>query len=337
MIQPPPARRLPPLNALRAFEAAARHLSFTKAAEELHVTQAAISHQVKALEEVLGMPLFRRLNRRLVLTDSGQRYLPPLREAFDMLQVATDRLRADEQAGALRLSVIPSFAAKWLLPRLPRFRQRHPEIDVLLSATEKLTDFAREQVDLGIRYGRGHYPGLRVDLLMRDEIFPVCSPRLLEGPHPLRAPADLKHHTLLHDQVYATEDDPDWRLWLRTAGITGIDTNRGPGFSHTNMVAEAAIAGQGVALCRSSIVSDDIEAGRLVQPFGPRLPSSFVYTVVSLPESADLPKVRDFREWIMEEAASGRAGLPLRPLPSSENSAEERPEERPEEMQKEHG
>ncbi len=331
MIEPPQARRLPPLNALRAFEAAARHLSFTKAADELHVTQAAISHQVKALEEVLGIPLFRRLNRRLVLTDAGQRYLPPLREAFDMLQVATDRLRTDEQAGTLRLSVLPSFAAKWLLPRLPRFRQRHPEIDVLLSATEKLVDFARDEVDMGIRYGRGRYPGLRADLLMRDETFPVCSPKLLEGPHPLRTPADLKYHTLLHDQVSGTEDSPDWKLWFRAAGVTGIDADRGPGFSHTSMVAEAAIAGQGVALCRSSIVADDIEAGRLVRPFGPNMPSSFVYNVVSPQETADVPKVRAFREWILEEATSGRAGLPLRPLPSSDIASPESPEERPEE------
>jgi len=311
-------RRLPPLNALRAFEAAARLMSFTKAAEELNVTQAAISHQVKSLEESLGLQLFHRLNRRLVLTDAGERYLPPLREALDMMQLATDRLLADEQANSLRITVLPSFAAKWLLPRLPRFRERHPDIDVLMSATEKLIDFTRDNVDLGIRYGRGRYPGLRVDVLMHDSIFPICSPKLMEGPYPLNTPADLKHHTLLHDQVAGTEDDPDWRLWLKTAGVSGIDPSRGPGFSHTNLVVEATVAGQGVALGRSLMADDDIAAGRLIQPFGPKMTSTYVYTVVCLPENADLPKVRLFRDWIMEEAASGRGGLELRPLPSSE-------------------
>lgn len=311
-------RRLPPLNALRAFEAAGRHLSFTKAAEELHVTQAAISHQVKALEETLGIALFRRLNRRLVLTDSGQRYLPPLSEALDMIQRATDRLRTYDDSGALRISVLPSFAAKWLLPRLPRFREQYPEIDVLLSATERLADFARDEVDIALRYGSGVYPGLHADPLMHDEIFPVCSPKLLEGPHPLTHPENLKHHTLLHDEVRGTEDDPDWRYWLNAAGITDVDPERGPGYNQSSMVIEAAIAGQGVALGRSSLTLDDIAGGRLVQPFGPKLTSTFVYTVVAPEETAELPKVRCFREWILREVASGETGVELRPLPSSQ-------------------
>jgi len=298
------ARRLPPLNAIRAFEAAARHLSFTKAAEELFVTQAAVSHQIKALEAALDVQLFRRFNRRLMLTDAGQAYLPPLREALDGIAAATDRLRAVERTGPLKVSVLPSFGAKWLLPRLFGFRERHPEIDVLVAASDKLVDFARDDVDIGIRYGQGRYPGLRVDLLMRDEIFPVCSPRLLEGAHPLRRPADLKHHTLLHDQVAGTEDDPDWRLWLKTAGVEGIDAGRGPGFSHASWVIEAAITGQGVALGRQSLAGDDIAAGHLVRPFGPSMPSTFVYSVVSLPEAADQPKVRLFREWLLEEGSA---------------------------------
>jgi LysR family glycine cleavage system transcriptional activator len=297
------ARRLPPLNALRAFEAAARHLSFTRAAEELFVTQAAVSHQIKALEAALDVQLFRRFNRRLMLTDAGQAYLPPLREALDGIAAATERLRAAEHTGPLKISVLSSFGAKWLLPRLFGFRERHPEIDVLVSASDKLVDFAHDDVDIGIRYGQGRYPGLRVDLLMRDEIFPVCSPRLLEGAHPLRRPADLEHHTLLHDQVAGTQEDPDWRIWLETAGVEGVDAGRGPGFSHASWVIEAAITGQGVALGRRSLAGDDIAAGHLVQPFGPSIPSTFVYTVVSLSQAADQPKVRLFREWLLEEGS----------------------------------
>ena len=295
------ARRLPPLNALRAFEAAARHLSFTKAAHELFVTQAAISHQVKALEETLGVQLFRRLNRRLMLTDAGQLYLPALSEAFDTIDAATGRLSAADEAGPLTVSVANSLAAKWLLPRLPRFRERHPEIDVEVSAADRLVDFNRDNVDMGIRYGLGRYPGLKVDPLMEDTVFPVCSPKLLEGPSALRGPADLKHHTLLHDDVMSGEA-PDWRAWLAAAGLTGINPDRGPRYSHSSLVLQAAIDAQGVALGRSSLVILDLEAGRLVRPFGPVLPSIYACYVVSPIATAERPKVRLFREWLLEEA-----------------------------------
>ncbi len=300
------ARRLPPLNALRAFEAAARHLSFTKAAEELYVTQAAISHQVKALEEALGVQLFRRLNRRLMLTDAGQLYLPALTEAFDGIDAATGRLRADENAGSLTVSVANSLAAKWLLPRLPRFRERHPEIDVEISAADRLVDFGRDNADMGIRYGLGNYPGLKVDPLMEDTVFPVCSPqlvngRLVDGPPPLRAPEDLRRHTLLHDDV-GTGEAPDWRRWLTAAGVTGVNAERGPRYSHSSLVLQAAIDGQGVALGRSSLVSLDLEAGRLVQPFGPTLPSHYACYVVSPVATAERPKIKAFRDWLIEEA-----------------------------------
>ncbi|HIP78843.1 MAG TPA: LysR family transcriptional regulator, partial [Kiloniellaceae bacterium] len=175
------SRKLPPLKALRAFEAAARHLSFTQAASELNVTQAAISHQVKLLEEHLGLQLFRRLNRRLVLTEAGQIYLPVLRDAFDRIAAGTSQLFKDDDSGPLTVSVLPSLAAKWLLPRMPRFRDRHPDIDVMISANNKLVDFADDSVEMAIRYGAGNYPGLQVDLLLSDEVFPVCSPALLKG------------------------------------------------------------------------------------------------------------------------------------------------------------
>jgi LysR family glycine cleavage system transcriptional activator len=297
------ARRLPPLNALRAFEAAARHLSFTKAAEELFVTQAAVSHQIKALEAALDVQLFRRFNRRLMLTDAGQAYLPPLREALDGIAAATDRLRAAEQTGSLKVSVLPSFAAKWLLPRLSRFRDRHPDIDVLVSASNALVDFAREEVDIAIRYGFGSYPGLQVDFLMGDRIFPVCSPRLLESGPPLQVPSDLRHHTLLHDADALATESESWRIWLEAAGISGVDPSRGPGFSDSSMLLQAAIDGQGVALGRWALAALDLDAGRLVQPFGPSIPSNLNYFVVTPRAAGVRPKVHLFHDWLLEEAA----------------------------------
>jgi LysR family glycine cleavage system transcriptional activator len=306
------ARKLPPLNALRAFEAAARQLSFTKAAEELNVTQAAIGHQVKTLEEHLGLTLFRRLNRRLVLTEAGQLYLPVLREAFDAVAAGTARLGQDRESGALNISVLPSFAAKWLLPRLSRFRDRYPDIDVMVSANNRLIDFADGTYEMGIRYGLGDYPGLRTELLLQDEVFPVCSPKLTEGEHPLRTPADLKHHTLLHDEVSRHDESPDWRNWLKAAGIEGIDYQRGPGFSDSSMVIEAAAAGQGVALGHRWLAAADLEGGRVVMPFGPVVPSRFAYYLVSPLAVAEHRRVRLFRAWLLEEAeGAGAKRVPL--------------------------
>ncbi|NIA69576.1 transcriptional regulator GcvA [Pelagibius litoralis] len=296
------ARKLPPLKALRAFEAAARHLSFTQAAAELHVTQAAISHQVKILEENLGLPLFRRLNRRLVLTAAGQIYLPVLREAFDRIAAGTKQLYKDDDSGPLQISVLPSLAAKWLLPRMSRFRDRHPDIDVMISANNKLVDFSDDSVEMGVRYGRGEYPGLQVDLLLSDEVFPVCSPSLMKGPHPLRTPDDLRHHTLLHDEISREDESPDWRSWLRAAGVTGVDWSRGPGFSDSSMVIEAAAAVQGVALGHRWLAAADLDSGRLVQPFGPSIPSKHAYYIVCPPALAERRRVRLFREWLLEEA-----------------------------------
>jgi len=306
------ARKLPPLNALRAFEAAARHLSFTKAADELAVTQAAISHQVKALEDHLGLPLFRRLNRRLVLTEAGQLYLPVLRDAFDAIAGGTARLHQDQDGGALHISVVPSLAAKWLLPRMSRFRDRHPEIDVMVSANNKLIDFSDGVFEMAIRYGSGVYPGLRTDQLLDDEVFPVCSPKLLNGPHPLKRPADLKHHTLLHDEISRHDESPDWRGWLQAAGVDDVDWRRGPGFSDSSMVIEAAAAGQGVALGHRWLAAADLESGRIVMPFGPAVPSKFAYYLVSPEALAERRRVRLFREWLLEEAeGAGAKRVPL--------------------------
>jgi LysR family glycine cleavage system transcriptional activator len=300
------ARNLPPLNSLRAFEAAARHLSFTKAAEELHVTPAAISHQIKALEEQLGVPLFRRLTRALRLTQAGQAALPPMRDGFDSLADAVDLLRAHENSGAITVSIDPSFAAKWLVPRLDRFRAALPDLDVRLDATDKLTDFQRDNVDLAIRYGSGNYPGLEVERLLSEEIFPVCSPKLGEGTAPLAQPSDLRHHTLIHlewDSENVTA--PNWRMWLLAAGIHDINYTRGPVFSMTTLALQAAIEGQGVALASSFLVADDLAAGRLVVPFDLSVcdPLDFAYHVVVPKRTADLPKVVAFKTWLLDEIA----------------------------------
>ncbi|MEX2629585.1 MAG: transcriptional regulator GcvA [Tistlia sp.] len=326
------ARRLPPLNALRAFEAAARHLSFTKAAEELNVTQAAISHQVKALEEHIGAPLFRRLNRALALTEPGRVYLPLLSEAFDLIDAGTRRVRARDLSGPLRISVLPSFAGVWLLPRLRRFREQHPDIDVLVQADDRLVDFAHEDIDLGVRYGFGNYPGLRCDYLMGDEIFPVCAPGLVEGDPPLRRPEDLRHHTLVHDEVSRTDDSPDWRIWLRAAGLedSGIDPDRGPGYSDMWMVLTAAAAGEGVALGRKTLAADFLKDGRLTAPFGPRLKTRLAYWVVSARPADEWPKVRAFREWLLAEAQAEETRPDLLQPPEAQGATPEEPAARPE-------
>lgn len=302
------ARRLPPLNALRVFEAAARLLSFTKAAEELNVTPAAVSHQVKLLEEILGQALFRRFNRRLALTEAGQAYLPPLREAFDQMAAATKRVTQQSDAGVLRITTTQSFAAKFLMPRMPRFRARHPDIEPMISVTHQLVDFRRDEADVGVRLGRGQYPDLHSIHLMDDYIFPVCAPALLHGPHPLRQPGDLKHHILLHDTARASEEEsPTWRNWLRNAGVDDVDATRGPGYSDTAMAIQAAIAGHGVALGRRALVVEDLAAGHLVRPFQTEIRNRFSYYLVCARAAAEQPKQRAFRDWVIEEIA--RSGL----------------------------
>ena len=297
-------RRLPPFNALRAFEAAARHLSFYAAAEELRVTPAAVSHQVKALEDDLGVKLFRRFNRAVVLTREGRACLPGLREGFDRLAESMERVRRRDRTATLTVSVAPSFAAKWLVLRLDRFREAYPHIDVRIDASMHLVDFTREDVDVAIRYGRGRYPGLEADLLLRNEVFPVCSPALMEGPHPLRQPENLRYHTLLHDDTAISDaSSPDWPMWLRAAGVTGIDATRGPRFNNASVALEAAIAGRGVTLAMSVLAAADLASGRLIKPFALAFPVDFAFYVVAPRASADTPKVKAFRRWLLDEAA----------------------------------
>ncbi len=299
-------RRLPPLNALRAFEAAARHLSFTRAADELSVTQAAVSHQVKQLEEWLGVPLFRRRPRAVLLTESGQAYLPPVREALDGLATATRRLLERQSAGVLNVSIPPSFAANWFVPRLGAFRAANPEIDVRLNATDDLVDFAHDDIDVSIRYGLGDWDGVEYEHFMDEEMFPVCAPALLARGKPLRRPDDLRHYTLLHDDMRE-----NWPMWLRAAGARQVDPTRGPTFNLSSLVLAAAIDGQGVALGRSSLMERDLAAGRLVRPFALALPAHFAFYVVYPPRSGDIPKVRALISWLKATVAAEREAAEL--------------------------
>jgi LysR family transcriptional regulator, glycine cleavage system transcriptional activator len=289
--------RLPSLNGLRAFEAAARHLSFTLAASELNVTQTAISHQIRRLEEELGIRLFIRQNRALALTPEARDYLPGVRAAFNDLRLATDRLLRKGDDRVLTVSTLASLAAKWLLPRLTDFQEAHPGIDVRITTSTSLVDFQRDDVDAAIRYGRGQWPGLRADWLMADELFPVCSPSLLRGDKPLRQPEDLRGYPLLHT---SNANSDDWRLWLTAAGLPA-DIARQPGitFDMIFMTIQAAIDGIGVAMGRTSYVSDDIAKGRLVVPFRIALPADAGFYLVSPEGRREAPKLAAFRQWMI--------------------------------------
>ena len=294
-------RPLPPLNALKAFEAAGRHLSFTKAAAELNVTPAAIGHQVKALEALLGVVLFHRQTRALRLTEAGLAALPTLSQGFDTLSVAVERMRAHCETGLLTVSVSPSFGAMWLVPRLEHFRSQHPEIEIRIDGTERKVDLTRDAADVAIRYGPGGYTGVKVDWLFGQLNTPVCSPALLSGQLPLREPNDLCHHTLLH--VDWKDAEASWRMWLLAAGLPDIDPTRGPHFTMETMAVQAALDGHGVALVGDKLVADELASGRLVRPFDPSFstPLSFSYYLLSTKESATQPKIMAFRDWLLAQ------------------------------------
>lgn len=299
-------RRLPPLNALRAFEAAARHLSFKAAAEELGVTPAAVSQQVRQLEAICGRALFRRLTRALELTDAGRAAAPVLGEGLDRLAEGAALMRAEPPSRLVTVSVAPTFAAKWLLPRLDRFHRRHPDCDLRIDASDALAQFGADGVDVAIRYGRGGYPGLVTERLMGEVSFPLCAPGLVTGDPPLRRPADIARHTLLH-VLWKMEQEasPNWRMWLRAAGLDETLAERGPQFSTDVLALQAAIEGQGVVLGGAVIAAGDMAAGRLVRPFPPdaRQAVAFSYYLVYPEDKAAAPRVRAFRDWVMEEAA----------------------------------
>ncbi|MFZ2003785.1 MAG: transcriptional regulator GcvA [Stellaceae bacterium] len=294
---------LPPLSALRAFEAAARLQSFSKAADELNVTPAAISHQIAALEADLGVSLFNRRNRAVELTASARVLLPGLSEGFSGILDSVRRLRSHNDTGTLTVTVSPSFAGKWLVQRLHRFQEQYPAIDVRISATDALVDLTRGDFDIAIRYGTGRYPGLAVELLMKNEVFPACSPALLRDGPPLETPADLRNHVLLHDQQ--TDRDPlapSWPMWLKAAGVNDAQASHGLSFSANVLALEAAIAGHGVTLAYSTTAAADIAAGRLVRLFSLSLPDTFAYYIAAEASALERPKVKAFRDWLRQEA-----------------------------------
>ena len=295
------ARRVYPLNSLRAFEVSARLLSFVKAAEELYVTPAAVSHQVKRLEEYLGVQLFRRLPRGLLLAETGQVLLSELAEVFLRLDKAMERVLESDSSGALTISVAPAFAVKWLVPRLQKFDALHPDIDLRMSSSLAVIDFRRDAFDAAVRLGHGQYPGLEAVKLFEESVSPMCSPRLLDGAHSLH-PDDLKHHVLLHDDSMTFDSAaPNWSTWLRLAGAKQVDASRGPHFNQPDHALQAAIDGAGVVLGWRSLAADDIAAGRLVVPFDLSLPLGSAFYLVYPEAHADRRKVMIFRTWLLEE------------------------------------
>ena len=292
-------RSLPSLNALRSFDAAARHQSFTRAAEELCVTQGAVSHQVKALEAELGVKLFNRMRTGLVITSAGRDYLAVVRDAFDRIALGTEQLTERQRSGPLAVSTSPDFAAKWLVHRLGRFAAAHPEIELNVSATMHHVDFASEEVDLAIRHGAGNWSGLDAVNLCPEELFPVCSPALLRRHGGIRRPQDVLRFPLLH-----LNDRRDWSKWLEAAGTSGARPLPGPVLNHASMLIDAAIEGQGVALARTTLAATDLLNDRLARPFSVAIPLSNTFWIVCPKATRNLPKLVAFREWLLAEAAA---------------------------------
>ena len=299
-------RSIAHLNALRAFEASARHQSFSLAAQELNVTPAAVGQLVRTLEGWLGSPLFVRSTSgraRLVTTEVAEQALPDIRAGLERLAVGLERLRSGSAGGVLTVTVSPAFAAKWLLPRIERFQAAWPETDLRLDTSLKPVDFVAQRIDVGVRYGRGQWPGLAAEKLMDEEVYPVCAPALL-ATATLQAPGDLRGQVLIHDQSVDTSTGfASWQAWLRHAGVQGVPTDRGLRINNSAAVLQAAIDGQGVALARSVMAHDDLAAGRLVRLFPQvRLESALAYYVVYRPECIAQPKVAAFRDWLLREA-----------------------------------
>jgi LysR family glycine cleavage system transcriptional activator len=292
--------QLPPLTTLPAFAAAARRLSFSRAADELNLTHGAVSRAIRHLEDRLGVQLFERGPRSVRLTPVGAAYAAEIGAALDRIALATGTIAA-HAAGVLNVSTSDGFAGRWLVPRLHRFHRAHPDIDVRISTSGILANFARDGIDIAVRYGGGRYDGLVSEFLLDEEVFPVCSPRLLEGEHPLRAPRDLRHHTLIHDGFPI-----GWATWLQRAGIDDIDPDRGVRLDSATFAVEAAVHGDGVVLGRSALVADDLAAGRLVRPFDLAVRAASEYYVVYPSGALRQRKVRAFRDWLLAEVAGDR-------------------------------
>lgn len=286
--------RLPPLNALKAFEASARHLSFTKAANELFVTQAAVSHQIKGLENHLGIKLFMRKNRALLLTEEGQSYFLDIKDIFISLQEATQKLLAKGAKGAITVSIQPSLAIQWLVPKLADFSKQYPDVDVRIKADDRDDDTLANDVDIAFYYGRGPWPNVVAEKIITEYLQPVCSPTLLMGEHTIVDIEDLKNHTLLHDN-----SRNDWKRWFKRTSIQSINVDQGPIFSHSALVLQAAIHGQGIALVNNVLAKPEIDAGRLVTPFEQVLINKNAFYLVCRDEQLETSKIAQFRQWVL--------------------------------------
>lgn len=293
--------RLPPLNALRVFEATSRLFSAKRAAEELHVTPAAVSHQIKLLESHLGFPLFKRLNRQLILTELGQRYAAILQNVFKQLVDETTKLTRNLRS-LLTISVEPAFAIYWLIPRLDQFKKLHPQIELRISANYEVIDLKKSDIDIGIRWGSGQYAGLKTQLLFHNEIFPVCSPKLLKK-HSIRKPNDLQHQVLLHETAaIALADYPDWRDWVKETKADKVNPEVGLYFETGYLVIQAAIDGQGIALERAALVESAIKSGKLVRPFKHSLhETKNGYFLVYAENRQEDAKIQAFVKWMKAE------------------------------------
>jgi len=296
----------PPLNSLRAFEAAARHLSFQNAAEELSVTPGAISQQIKKLEDILQTPLFHRDSRAVTLTEAGRVLRPDLSRGFESLDEAVQQLKQSAEHQHITVSMTPSFAAKWLVPRLEKWTAQQPDVDVRISASLGLANFGPDGVDLGVRFGSGNYDGLTSALLLKESFVVVCSPIFIDGSKQIKTPEDLHDHTLIHVSGPQGTPGTDWQEWLKSAGVDGIDTSRGLVFDDTAVAILAAIGGQGVLLSRRALVEDDITADRLALPFDLDLPLEFAWRIVAPEGKLKRPEVCAFRDWLLSEAQSDK-------------------------------
>lgn len=301
-------RHAPPLNALRAFETAARCLSFQKAAARLFVTPAAVSHQVKRLEDHLGIALFERGHRTVTLTSEGAALATSLSDIFEMLDLALDRASPAATAD-LRVSTMESFAAKWLAPRLPRFHARHPDIQVRIVTSDQLADLGRDGIDIALRYGPGAGYGNPADLLMEAPVFPVCAPGTLRADGlPLTSPADLAHVTLIHDQsAEGRPGVPDWAAWLAFAGVPAVRADTGPVYPSIYLAQEAALHGHGVALGVGPLVEEDLRAGRLIRPFEALLPNAYAFWTVCPAAGRKVEATDAFRRWLEVESRASRS------------------------------
>ena len=303
-----PIDRLPPLTALRAFEAVSRKLSFARAAEDLHVTKAAVAQQVRALEQEIGAPLVARSGRGLALTEAGAAGAPGLAEGFATLARAARAMREAKGRRFLVINSSPSFAATWLVGRIGKFKTRHPEIDVLLDANPTEDTLDSSTTDALIRWGAGDFPGLATTLLFKEDVFPVCSPDLAGGDRPLRSPEDLARQTLLHlEWSPAYPSWPAWSDWLKAAGAKTVEARHGVWFNNMAMAIRAAAQGQGVALSSFAIAADELAAGRLVAPFSTSVQTPFGYYFLCRPEEAQTPRIKALREFLVEEAALSAA------------------------------